>query len=644
LAATTTLTQPTTLSGSRTLSSTGLTATGAGVTATTDLVTTLNWTQAATLDTTFDPNLVRQGRSLDPSDAYTPTSGTMTLSWTLSNTLVSWDGIGPLDLGSPTFSATGSCNLMAGGGNYLCHLASSQLAIIDTYPVPGPYVKLGLAADVTITPEGISTLRQAAFDGTADGTASLTLEQSPITDITFAIPCTVPVGAELTYTLGSLSTTQGITVVTSLVFDVGAEAPVPDPFNPPTFITELDVSFATPSIPVDTGTTSITMNGTDATFDMGAVQHNNIPPVVNAGGPYSGNEGSPITLDGSGSSSVCGFPTLVWDLSDGGVAYGKNPQHTFPGSGSYSGELTAFDATGLTAMTTFGVSITNLPPVVFAGPNTTSAWGRPVAFNGSATDPGTADQATLTYSWDFGDGSPSASGGASTFHAYASPGTYTAKLTSCDQFVACAFASRVVNVVRRNTTTAYLGDTSGTFDTLATLGASLVDEFGQTVNGRTITFQVGSDGPFSALTNSSGIAVKSYTPALGAGAYSGSSSFAGDALYASSGSSNGFTVTQKATTTSYTGATTGGPNRTIVLSAVLVDATGKPLTNRTIKFLLGTQVANATTNSFGMAAISLQLNQKNGTYAVSATFAPAGTDIPKYLGSSQAGVFKLQSK
>ncbi len=636
----TTLSPPTTFTGSRTLSSTGLTATSiTGVTATTDLVATLQWTQAATIDTTFDPNLVRQGRSLDPTDAYTRTSaGQMKLTWTLSNVSVSWDGIGPLDLGSPSFNATGACDLMADGSAYTCHVESGEVSIIDTYPVPGPYVKLGLSADVTITPAGIAALRQAAYDGTADGSGTLTLLESPITD-PFAIPCTIPVGADLTYTLTQLSTTQDVTVVTNLQFDVGAELPNPlPPFN------EIDVSFDKPTIPIDTRNTNIALAGTDVTDDLGAVQHNNIPPTVSAGGPYAGNEGDAITFDGSGSSSVCGFPTLVWNFSDGGVAYGAKPQHTFPGALTYSGEVTAYDATGLTAMTTFSVAITNLPPVVFAGPNTSSAWGRLVAFNGSATDPGTADQPTLTYSWDFGDGSPSASGGASTLHAYAAPGIYTAKLTSCDQYAACNFASRVVTVVKRSTTTSYLGDTSGTFDTPATLMASLVDEFGQTVNGRAVVFQVGTDGPFTALTGSSGIATRSYTPTLAAGSYTGSSSFAGDGFYNPSSTSNGFGEAKKATGTSYTGATSGGPNKTVVLSATLLDATGRPLGGRSVAFLLGTQATTATTNAFGVASTSLQLNQKNGTYSVSATYTPAGPDAADYVGSSQTAVFKLQSK
>jgi PKD repeat protein len=223
---------------------------------------------------------------------------------------------------------------------------------------------------------------------------------------------------------------------------------------------------------------------------------------------------------------------------------------------------------------------------------------------------------TLQYTWAFGDGSPSATGGPSVLHAYASPSTYTATLTVCDKNGACASDARDVVVTKRDTTTAYLGDTTGTFDTAASLGASLVDEYGQTVNGRSIAFQVGGDAPLSALTN----------------------------FYHGSSSSNGFAVAKKATTTAYTGAVTGGANKTIVLSAVLKDATGKPLAGRTIAFQLGDQTAIAVTNSSGVAATSLKLNQKNGTYTVSATYAPSAGDDPFYLGSSQGAVFKLQAK
>ena len=643
-ASTTTLTSPTALAGNSVLASAPFFESSGGgdpVTVSGDPAVTMHWNQLASLSTAFDPNLVRQGRSLDPSDSYTRLlPGTMSVDYRINNLNVSWD-IFSLDLGSPGFTTAGGCSLMAAGGNYVCHLTSSEVTLFDLFPAPGPYATVQLATDVTITPEGLASMRQATFGGNPDGTASLSLGESPLTDA-LSIPCTVGAGDELSYVLGSVSTTQGVSAVTSLIFHVGGEIPTPIAFVP-----EIKVEFAAPTLPLATTPGSIAMNGVGATFDMGAVQANNIPPTVDAGGPYTGNEGSPISFDGSGSSSICGFPNLRWDFSDGGVAFGKNPQHTFADNGVYSGLLTATDATGLTSSTTFSVDIANVKPSVNAGPDTTADWGRPVAFNGQSTDPGSADQSTLQYTWDFGDGSPSASGGPSVIHSYStpsSPGGYLARLDVCDKDGGCNSSTRHVIVTKRDTTAAYLGDTSGIFDTAATLSASLVDEYGQAVNSRTITFQVGTDGPFSGLTNSSGIATKSYTPTLAAGSYTGSSGFAGDSLYNASGSSSSFAVASKATTTTYTGAVSGGPNKTVVLSAVLKDATGKPLAGRTITFLLGSQSVSATTDTNGVASVSLKLTQKNGTYTVSATWTPAGADTTHYTGSTQSAIFKLQAK
>jgi len=74
-------------------------------------------------------------------------------------------------------------------------------------------------------------------------------------------------------------------------------------------------------------------------------------------------------------------------------------------------------------------------PSVDAGPDTTSDWGKDVQFNGQASDPGSADQATLNYTWSFGDGSPSASGGPSVAHSYATPGDHVATRSAVSAIV-----------------------------------------------------------------------------------------------------------------------------------------------------------------------------------------------------------------
>ena len=645
LAASTTLSTPTSLSGNKSLTSVGFNLSSSlGVTATGTAAISAHWTQPASLGTTFDPNLVRQGRNLNPTYSYTRTpTGTLTVDYTLQNLEVSWGSIGPLSLGSPTYSATGPCNLIAGGPNYVCNLSSPQVDLLDTYPIPGPYVKLSLGATVTITPQGINAIRTASFSGTPGGTNGLLLGETPITDGLF-IPCTVGVGDELSYVLGALSTTMGLSIKSSLVFDVGAE--FPDPF--PLF-GEINVSFDTPTLDLP-GTTSgdIAMTGAGATFDMGPVQKNNVPPVVGAGGPFSGAEGSPVTFDGSGSSSVCGFPTLRWDFSDGGVAFGKFPTHTFQGPGTYSGQLTATDTTGLVSTTTFSATIANLPPVVNAGPDTSSAWGRLVAFNGSAADPGANDQSTLSYSWGFGDGTPSATGGPSVLHSYATPGDYVSTLSVCDQWSACSSSSRTVHVRTRAVTAAYLGDTTGTFDTAGTLTASLTDEFGQAVIGRSVSFTVNGAAAGSSATGGGGSVSVGFTPALVAGLYGTGVSFVGDTLYNPASAAGSISIVKKATSVTYTGAISGGPNKIVTLSAVLRDATGKALSGRSITFQLGTQSVTTTTGLTGVATTTLKLSQKNATYSLTATYTPANTGTPidagAYVGSSSSGSFSIGGK
>ena len=291
-----------------------------------------------------------------------------------------------------------------------------------------------------------------------------------------------------------------------------------------------------------------------------------------------------------------------------------------------------------------GFAVANLAPVVSAGPNTTGAWGRPVAFNGSAVDPGADDQSTLTYEWSFGDGSPSATGGPSVSHAYATPGSYVATLTVCDRRNACSSDSRTIQVRKRTVTVGALGDTAGTYDTLGTRRASLVDEFGSVVSGRTVQFAVNGAGVGSSVTGSNGVAQVAWTPLLDAGSYSAEASFGGDTLYDSANGANTIAISRKATTISYTGTTSGGPNKTVVLSALLKDATGTALAGRQVVFVLGSQQVQATTGASGIASASLKLTQKNGTYPLTATWAPSGADANRYVGSAASATFKLQAK
>jgi len=84
------------------------------------------------------------------------------------------------------------------------------------------------------------------------------------------------------------------------------------------------------------------------------------------------------------------------------------------------------NSTGLSAAEVY---VLNRSPVANAGSGVSGTEGSPVSFDGStSSDP---DGDALTYSWDFGDHSPAATGATQT-HTYADNGTYSVTLTVSD--------------------------------------------------------------------------------------------------------------------------------------------------------------------------------------------------------------------
>jgi PKD repeat protein len=85
----------------------------------------------------------------------------------------------------------------------------------------------------------------------------------------------------------------------------------------------------------------------------------NVSPTANAGGPYTGVEGSSLTVDGSGSRDSDGsIGSYVWDWGDGSAAgSGVRASHTYTRAGSYTVRLTVTDNAGATASATTTATI-----------------------------------------------------------------------------------------------------------------------------------------------------------------------------------------------------------------------------------------------------------------------------------------------
>jgi PKD repeat protein len=155
------------------------------------------------------------------------------------------------------------------------------------------------------------------------------------------------------------------------------------------------------------------------------------PPVANAGGPYTAVEGSAIAFNG-GASDPDGDPlTYEWDFDYDGTTFnvdatGINTNHTYADEGSYTVALRVKDDRGGEDTDSVMVTVTNAPPIAAATANPNPVpEGTAVAFNaGGSTDPGSTD--TLSYNWDFGDGTTA--NGINVNHVYADEGDYTVTL------------------------------------------------------------------------------------------------------------------------------------------------------------------------------------------------------------------------
>ncbi|MBI2374011.1 MAG: PKD domain-containing protein [Deltaproteobacteria bacterium] len=169
-----------------------------------------------------------------------------------------------------------------------------------------------------------------------------------------------------------------------------------------------------------------------AVVDLGAFEwHENLPPLAVAGADRVVHPAEALDFDGRGSRDPDGtIVTYAWDFGDGATATGPTASHAFSGVGTFTVTLTVTDLEGATGTDTAQVVVTtNLPPIAAAGPDQSAAVGGVVTLDGGgSTD---SDGSIVSYSWDFGDGSPVGSGRVVT-HAWVAARVYTVTLTVTD--------------------------------------------------------------------------------------------------------------------------------------------------------------------------------------------------------------------
>ncbi|WP_434389157.1 ELWxxDGT repeat protein [Melittangium boletus] len=141
-------------------------------------------------------------------------------------------------------------------------------------------------------------------------------------------------------------------------------------------------------------------------------------------------EGSPVSFSATlADASVT--PAFAWDFGDGTTSTEPAPRHAFPDDGLYTVRVSATDADG-TRQTSVVLTVRNAPPVVTSLSLPEGVLeAQEVELSALAVDPA-GDADTLTYTWDFGDGSPPALG-ATVRHAFRDDGAFTLVLTVRDE-------------------------------------------------------------------------------------------------------------------------------------------------------------------------------------------------------------------
>jgi hypothetical protein len=135
----------------------------------------------------------------------------------------------------------------------------------------------------------------------------------------------------------------------------------------------------------------------------------NVPPVADANGPYTNDEGQVITFNASGSYDPDAFPLPLeyrWDFENDGAwdtSWSPNPTATFTWSDDYSGEVAlevndgVLKDSDITNVTVYNVAPSITPFGPFSGDEPYL-----VSITTHATDPGSDD---LTFTWIFALGS-----------------------------------------------------------------------------------------------------------------------------------------------------------------------------------------------------------------------------------------------
>ena len=185
-------------------------------------------------------------------------------------------------------------------------------------------------------------------------------------------------------------------------------------------------------------------DGGSSTLSAIATIANSNPVVSQFNVPSSSIEGDTVTLSAVAEDVVADPLSYTWDFGDGSVAQTGNPiSHSWGNEGSYTVQLVVADDDGGSVHSSAVINVSNANPSIDQSNFPGGLEGESLAFSVQASDPGLD---TLSFEWDFGDGSSLATGLAPN-HSFADEGSYTVTVTVSDGDGGSAQLSQVVQIL-----------------------------------------------------------------------------------------------------------------------------------------------------------------------------------------------------